>query len=205
VLTAALDKLGLVGALDVDADAQAQALTQSVGDEIGRMISEQQRLEGRFEELVGAQQELRGQPNRARQLENQARGGVAGREPGAQRGEGGGRAAGPRVAARAARGSRVGARRGPHRRPRALSAASAARRPARRRSLSQAQLATVTGELRSATQQLCRNLKDSLNVSDNMAKVCGRGLCVPPCVLGPTAGPAAGGWRAVLAGRIVAG
>lgn len=53
---------------------QAQALTESVGDEIGRMISEQQQLEERFEGLVAAQRELRGQPNRAKQLENEVRG-----------------------------------------------------------------------------------------------------------------------------------
>lgn len=36
--------------------------------------------------------------------------------------------------------------------------------------MTQAQLALVTEALRDATQQLCRNLKDNLNVSDNLSK-----------------------------------
>jgi hypothetical protein len=74
VLSAALEKLALIGVINVDPAAQAQALTESVGDEIGRMISAQQQLERRFEELVAAQHELRGQPNKIKLQENEARG-----------------------------------------------------------------------------------------------------------------------------------
>ncbi|KAI8474137.1 MAG: hypothetical protein J3K34DRAFT_151162 [Monoraphidium minutum] len=105
VISSALERLALLGLLDTDPAAQAAALTESVGDGIGRMISEQQALEGRFEELVAAQQALRHQPNKAKLQENEA------------------------------------------------------------------QLAVVSGALRAATQQLCRNLRDNLNVADNMAKI----------------------------------
>lgn len=74
VLSTALEKLALVGTINIDPTAQAQALTQSVGDEISRMISEQQQLEGRFEELVAAQRVLRAQPNKAKLQENEVRG-----------------------------------------------------------------------------------------------------------------------------------
>jgi hypothetical protein len=59
--------------INVDPAAQAQALTQSVGDKIGRMIAEQQQLEQRFEELVAAQQELRHQPNKIKVQANEVR------------------------------------------------------------------------------------------------------------------------------------
>ncbi|GBF93608.1 flagellar associated protein [Raphidocelis subcapitata] len=72
VLSAALERLALVGAANVDAAAQAQALSRSVGDEIGRVMAEQRELEGRFEELVAAQHELRAQPNKARLQANEA-------------------------------------------------------------------------------------------------------------------------------------
>ncbi|KIY96422.1 flagellar associated protein [Monoraphidium neglectum] len=123
VLSAALEKLALIGVINVDPAAQAQALTESVGDEIGRMISAQQQLERRFEELVAAQHELRGQPNKIKLQENEARGFCSsqGRDlPGGS---------------------------------------------------SSAQLAIVSEELRSATQQLCRNLKDNLNIAHQRASL----------------------------------
>ena len=70
-----MDRLELIGAIDSDPVAQAHTLAQSVGDEIGRMISEQQQLGGRFEALVARQQELRGQPNKLKLQENEARAG----------------------------------------------------------------------------------------------------------------------------------
>lgn len=52
---------------------QAQELTQSVGEEITRMIAQQKHLEQRFEELVTAQHVLRHLPNKAKLRENQVR------------------------------------------------------------------------------------------------------------------------------------
>lgn len=71
ILKQTLEKLGLVGVITVDPKVQAQELTQSVGEEITRMISEQKKLEGRFEELVGLQHVLRHQPNKTKLVENQ--------------------------------------------------------------------------------------------------------------------------------------
>mmetsp|Transcript_14435 Transcript_14435/g.25193 ORF Transcript_14435/g.25193 Transcript_14435/m.25193 type:complete len:410 (+) Transcript_14435:94-1323(+) len=66
-----LDKLALVGIINVDPKVQAQELTQSVGEEITRMIEQQKDLEHRFEELVTAQHSLRQLPNKAKLRENQ--------------------------------------------------------------------------------------------------------------------------------------
>lgn len=52
---------------------QAQELTQSVGEEITRMIAQQKNLEQRFEELVSAQHVLRHLPNKSKLRENQVR------------------------------------------------------------------------------------------------------------------------------------
>lgn len=84
VLAAALERLALVGAVNVDAAAQAQALSRSVGDEIGLVMAEQRELEGRFEELVSAQHELRGQPNKVKLQANEARVGGGGGRGGAR-------------------------------------------------------------------------------------------------------------------------
>ncbi|KAG1679939.1 hypothetical protein FOA52_007003 [Chlamydomonas sp. UWO 241] len=67
-----LDKLSLVGSITVDPAVQAQELTQSVGEEISRMIEQQKKLEKRFEELVSAQHVLRTLPNKSKLRENQA-------------------------------------------------------------------------------------------------------------------------------------
>jgi len=80
LLSATLEKLALLGVINVDPAAQGQALTQSVGDEIGRMIVEQQQLEKRFEELVSAQHELRNQPNKLKLQANEVRCGGRGFE-----------------------------------------------------------------------------------------------------------------------------
>eukprot|EP00197_Chlamydomonas_leiostraca_P007849 CAMPEP_0202859022 /NCGR_PEP_ID=MMETSP1391-20130828/1320_1 /ASSEMBLY_ACC=CAM_ASM_000867 /TAXON_ID=1034604 /ORGANISM="Chlamydomonas leiostraca, Strain SAG 11-49" /LENGTH=393 /DNA_ID=CAMNT_0049538019 /DNA_START=96 /DNA_END=1274 /DNA_ORIENTATION=+ len=72
VLKHTLEKLGLVGVITVDPKVQAQELTQSVGEEITRMIAQQKRLEQRFEELVSAQHALRDLPNKSKLRENQA-------------------------------------------------------------------------------------------------------------------------------------
>ena len=73
ILKQTQEKLGLVGVITVDPKVQAQELTQSVGEEITRMISEQKKLEERFEELVGLQHVLRHQPNKTKLVENQVR------------------------------------------------------------------------------------------------------------------------------------
>lgn len=67
-----LDKLALVGLITVDPKVQAQELTQSVGEEITRMIAEQKELEKRFEELIAAQHVLRTLSNKSKLRENQA-------------------------------------------------------------------------------------------------------------------------------------
>lgn len=68
-----LDKLALVGVITVDPKVQAQELTQSVGEEITKMIGQQKDLERRFEELVSAQHVLRTLPNKSKLRENQVR------------------------------------------------------------------------------------------------------------------------------------
>lgn len=71
VIKSTLDKLALVGSITVDPKTQAEELTQSVGEEIARMISQQKVLEQRFEELVSAQHILRTLPNKSKLKENQ--------------------------------------------------------------------------------------------------------------------------------------
>ncbi|KAG2449103.1 hypothetical protein HYH02_005851 [Chlamydomonas schloesseri] len=71
ILKQTLEKLALVGQLQVDPKVQAHELTQSVGEEISRMITEQKKLESRFEELVALQHVLRHQPNKTKLMENQ--------------------------------------------------------------------------------------------------------------------------------------
>mmetsp|Transcript_39712 Transcript_39712/g.88232 ORF Transcript_39712/g.88232 Transcript_39712/m.88232 type:complete len:409 (+) Transcript_39712:167-1393(+) len=72
ILKGTLDKLALVGVITVDPKVQAHELTQSVGEEITRMIGQQKQLETRFEELVTAQHTLRHLPNKSKLRENQA-------------------------------------------------------------------------------------------------------------------------------------
>jgi IQ domain-containing protein G len=72
VIRNSLEKLALVGSIVVDPTVQAQELTQSVGEEITRMIAEQKKLEIRFEELISAQHALRSLPNKSKLRENQA-------------------------------------------------------------------------------------------------------------------------------------
>jgi hypothetical protein len=66
VLKASLDRLGLVGVITVDPQEQAMVLTQSVGEEISLMISNQRDLESKFELLINQQHALRNAPNRVR-------------------------------------------------------------------------------------------------------------------------------------------
>lgn len=73
MLKSTLDKLALVGVITVDPKVQAQELTQSVGEEITKMIGQQKDLERRFEELVSAQHVLRTLPNKSKLRENQVR------------------------------------------------------------------------------------------------------------------------------------
>ena len=62
-----------MGVIVVDPAVQAQALTQSVGEEITRMIEEQKELEMRFEQLISAQHVLRTMPNKSKLRNNQVR------------------------------------------------------------------------------------------------------------------------------------
>ncbi len=71
MLKSTLEKLALVGVITVDPKVQAQELTQSVGEEITKMIAQQKELEKRFEELVSAQHVLRNLPNKSKLRENQ--------------------------------------------------------------------------------------------------------------------------------------
>lgn len=73
LLKGGLEKLALVGVITVDPKVQAQELTQSVGEEITRMIAQQKDLEKRFEELVSAQHILRTLPNKSKLRDNQVR------------------------------------------------------------------------------------------------------------------------------------
>ncbi len=73
MLKSSLEKLTLVGVITVDPKVQAQELTQSVGEEITRMIANQKNLERRFEELVSAQHVLRTLPNKSKLRDNQVR------------------------------------------------------------------------------------------------------------------------------------
>ncbi len=71
MLKSTLEKLALVGVITVDPKVQAQELTQSVGEEITKMLAQQKELEKRFEELVSAQHVLRNLPNKSKLRENQ--------------------------------------------------------------------------------------------------------------------------------------
>eukprot|EP00879_Flechtneria_rotunda_P027170 GHRR01029047.1.p1 GENE.GHRR01029047.1~~GHRR01029047.1.p1 ORF type:complete len:405 (+),score=155.27 GHRR01029047.1:171-1385(+) len=71
VLQAAIDKLSLLAVIVVDPRMQAQELTQSVGEEISKMITQQKELEQRFHELITAQSALRAMPNKANLNKNQ--------------------------------------------------------------------------------------------------------------------------------------
>jgi hypothetical protein len=73
IIKQTLENLALVGLITVDPKVQAQELTQSVGEEITRMIAQQKQLENRFEELVTAQHTLRHLPNKSKLRENQVR------------------------------------------------------------------------------------------------------------------------------------
>jgi NAD-specific glutamate dehydrogenase len=105
VLQDTINKLALLAVIVVEPHTQAQALTQSVGEEISKMITQQKQLEQRFHELIAEQQVLRQLPNKANLQRNQQ------------------------------------------------------------------ELQEVSQQLRHATKQLCRNLKDNPNVTENMAKV----------------------------------
>lgn len=72
VLQATISRLALLAVIVVDPHVQAQELTQSVGEEISRMIQHQKELEARFHELVAAQPALQALPNKANLRKNQA-------------------------------------------------------------------------------------------------------------------------------------
>jgi len=66
------EKLGLLGVVTVDPSLQAQALSQSVGEEISRVLTEQRDLEAKFENLISARAGLKGSANRNKLKEFQA-------------------------------------------------------------------------------------------------------------------------------------
>eukprot|EP00891_Asterochloris_glomerata_P008098 jgi/Astpho2/8098/Aster-03042 len=105
VFHAMLEKLSLIGAIRVDPQEQAEALTRSVGEEITHMLEQQKQLEDKFQTLLAEQHILRSLPNKNKLMQNEA------------------------------------------------------------------QLHEVAEQLRHSTAQLCRNLKDNPNVSENMVKV----------------------------------
>jgi hypothetical protein len=72
VLQATISRLALLAVIVVDPHVQAQELTQSVGEEISRMIQHQKELEAHFHELIAAQPALRALPNKANLRKNQA-------------------------------------------------------------------------------------------------------------------------------------
>jgi hypothetical protein len=72
VLQATISRLALLAVIMVDPHVQAQELTQSVGEEISRMIQHQKELESRFHELIAAQPALHALPNKANLRKNQA-------------------------------------------------------------------------------------------------------------------------------------
>jgi hypothetical protein len=59
VIKMTLEKLALVGVINVDMQEQATLLTKSVGQEISAMINHQAALGKRFEELIAQQHQLR--------------------------------------------------------------------------------------------------------------------------------------------------
>lgn len=157
VLKSTLEKLALVGVITVDPKVQAQELTQSVGEEITKMIAQQKDLEKRFENLVSVQHILRTLPNKSKLRENQVCSSI---QPGACVKL---TPAGTWVvAATNCHTTHMGACR---------SAAHALVHAPLTNPSEQAELQQVAEALRQSTKQLCRNLKDNPNVAENMAKV----------------------------------
>jgi IQ domain-containing protein G len=64
VVKATLDKLALVGVINVDMQEQAMTLTRSVGEEIAVKIRLQRALEVEFQQLIEQQHHLRNQSNK---------------------------------------------------------------------------------------------------------------------------------------------
>lgn len=193
VLSSALDRLALVATLSAsgadDGDAAAALLAASCGrgggagddddggeegssgggggGDVARLVTEQQRLEARFEALMAEQQELRRQPNRARVQENEVR----------------------RLAAAAAAGGRAlvyidltHARTHTHpflttlcwRRWHAhtpIHPSNSTPLPhTHKYTRAQAHIVVATAELRDATERLCRSLKENLNARGDRAR-----------------------------------
>lgn len=67
ITKATLEKLALVGVINVDLQEQAMTLTKSVGEEISVKIRLQRALEKDFQALIEEQQRLRGQANKIKQ------------------------------------------------------------------------------------------------------------------------------------------
>lgn len=66
VIKATLERLALVGVINVDVQEQALALTRTVGEEISIMIANQRSLEAEFQRLIAAQHQLRHENNKLR-------------------------------------------------------------------------------------------------------------------------------------------
>ena len=66
VIKATLERLALVGVINVDVQEQALMLTRTVGEEISVMIANQRSLESEFQRLIAAQHVLRHENNRLR-------------------------------------------------------------------------------------------------------------------------------------------
>jgi hypothetical protein len=66
VIKATLDKLALVGVINVDLQEQAMTLTKTVGEEISVKIRLQRALELEFQKLIEQQHQLRSQANKVK-------------------------------------------------------------------------------------------------------------------------------------------
>lgn len=66
VIKSTLERLALIGTINVDVQEQALLLTQTVGEEIASMIRVQKSLEGEFQRLIELQHTLRHEPNKVK-------------------------------------------------------------------------------------------------------------------------------------------
>jgi hypothetical protein len=63
VIQSTLERLALIGVINVDVQEQALMLTQTVGEEIASMIRVQKSLEAEFQRLIELQHTMRHEPN----------------------------------------------------------------------------------------------------------------------------------------------
>jgi phosphotransacetylase len=66
VIQSTLERLTLIGVINVDVQEQALMLTQTVGEEIASMIRVQKSLEAEFQRLIELQHTMRHEPNKVK-------------------------------------------------------------------------------------------------------------------------------------------